>query len=166
MSDDQSPSNEEPVENDVAGLRKVLKELGEDRAKLQQENAALKRNEAFNAAGVPRGDAGSVWDLFRNSYDGDLTPEAISEGVARLGIPEPQATPSAPAPEAPQASEQTDPGVPANEQAAMQDMANVRTQFSPPATDDDPLIQALLSAENPDQIEKIAQQHGFLAPYD
>lgn len=155
------PEENQPVENDVAGLRKVLEKQGKELAEANKQIAQFRRSEAFEKAGVPAGEDGSWQHLFRQTYDGDLEAEAIKSAYEKLGIPAPPAESAAqPEPSGqPPAEPQVDPAM----QAAMQDSQQIRTQFSPPVGEQSPIMEALAKAQSPADLERIAREGGFLA---
>ena len=85
--------NGEPVEienqpldpNVRAQIRKAEKQA-EELAETKAELNAYKRETQFTKLGIPEDGVGK---LFRKSYDGDLTPEAISKSALEYGIIKP-----------------------------------------------------------------------------
>jgi len=161
MSGEQE--SEQPIENDVAGLRKVLEKQGKELKEANERIAKFQRSEAFEQAGIPAGDDGSWQAMFRQTYDGDLEADAIKSAYGKLGIPDPT-PPSTPEPAAqPEPSGQPEPQLDQATMAAMQDGQQIRTEFSPPIGEGNPLMEALGKAETPADLERIAREGGFLA---
>lgn len=174
--------NEDVVTNDPAGMRKVLEKQGrelaekdEALAERDQLIANFQKAEAFRKAGVPDGDEGTVYDLFRQSYQGELTPESINEAYGKLGLPDttpqPQAQAEATAAAEQQAAQsqpqaQGQPQIDAATAAAIADGQQLRTQFSPGLEDSGvtAVLEAMNSAESAADIERLARQAGVSMP--
>ena len=111
---------------------------------------------------MPTGEPGSVWDLFRNSYQGELDATAIAEAKTKLGIPEP----STPSQVTPPADQTTPTPEQQQEAAALQDMSQVRQEFSGTSTAPTAVQEMLAQAKTPEDIEKAMASIGRLAEYD
>lgn len=92
MADDQNDAASSSPE-DARGLRKLLEEAKAEAAAAKQQLAeATKRAErdaAFAKAGLPDS---KLADLFRDSYQGDLTPDAIKAQAIEIGLVQAQTT--------------------------------------------------------------------------
>lgn len=169
---------DEVVQNDPAGMRKVLekqgKELAEKDEALSERDKIIsdfQRAEVFRTAGIPDGEDGTVQALFRESYKGELTAESIREGWDKLGIPQlGQDSPASAeaqqvAGEQPVQQAEQQSGVDAVTAAAIADGQQIRTQFSPGLEDASAsLLEAIGSATSAQEIEDIARAGGIQMP--
>lgn len=144
MSDDHL-DDEQPDDGNAPewarNLRREFKAATKERDAAIAELSALKRDKAFDDAGIPADKAGA---LLRKAYDGDLDPEAIKAAAAEYGILEPD-TP--------------EPSVPADELAAHQRMSDTAGVSEPPAD----LIQQMQSAGSFEEAKAVLAQAGALA---
>lgn len=171
MSDGTGPLQSGEVETkSMADMREAFEKQGKELAEERERLAGFEKAEAFRSAGVPDGDEGTVYDLFRKSYQGELNPESINEAYGKLGIPEPQANPqpeqqAQPAGGQPAAEPQAQPQVDAATAAAIADGQQIRTQFSPGLEDAGAsLLEAIGSANTADEIEQLARNAGVPMP--
>lgn len=97
MTDIPTPPEDPPEESAVI---KELREKANRTQAAEAETSALKREMAFDRAGVPTEGPASY---FRKAYDGDVTPEAIRAEAEAAGLLSP-AAPEVPAHEAQEAA--------------------------------------------------------------
>lgn len=122
-------------------LRKEFKAATKERDAALAELATLKRDKAFDDAGIPADKAGA---LLRKAYDGELDAEAIKAAAVEYGIID---TPS------------PEPSVPADELAAHERMSETAGISEPPAD----LIQKLQGAKSESEARAILASAGALA---
>jgi hypothetical protein len=79
LSDELEDSEEEP-----SALRRQLEEQATRAAEAQAKLAVLERKDAFRDAGLDP--ANKQHQAFIKAYDGDISPEAVQNYVAELGI--------------------------------------------------------------------------------
>lgn len=84
MADDQ---DERTSDEDAKGLRKLLEDTKAELARVKADGEAVKqqatRDAAFAKAGIPDSKLG---EMFRKSYDGELTAEAIKAQALDVGL--------------------------------------------------------------------------------
>lgn len=91
MADDQTDATSH--QEDAKGLRKQLEEAlakanaAEARAAAAEQKA--QRDAAFAKAGLPES---KLADMFRDSYQGDMTPDAIRAQAVEVGLMQAQTT--------------------------------------------------------------------------
>lgn len=90
-TDSDPPAEDSPV---ITELRKKAKRAEEAEQRAAEAEARIERMEAFS--GVPLPDT-KMAELFRDTYKGDMTAEAVMDAAKEYGLiePEPEATPPA-----------------------------------------------------------------------
>lgn len=122
-------------------LRKQFDAATKERDEARAELAAIKRDKAFDDAGIPTDKAGA---LLRKAYDGEFDPEAIKAAAVEYGIID------APTPT---------PSVPDDELAAHQRMSETVGATEPPKD----LLSQMQSAGSFEGAKAVLAQAGMLA---
>lgn len=147
MPDDDF-EDESPV---ISDLRKKA-----ERADKAESQAA----EAIKKLAIYEAGFGHLNDSQRKALagevDGDLTPEALQKAAESLGFPT-----TAPAP-----TQDPDPGVSPEEQAALDRVAAATSAGTPSGAEAKTLNDEILAATSPEQITEILERAGRLATND
>ena len=163
MPDDGDPGGLRKWAEKVQAQNKILREAGAGAA---AELQALKRDRAFDQAGVPSDKWGK---LVRKEYDGDLDPESIKAAAKALADEygfqiEQQAASEQPAPQ-PQDQQQVDPL--AAEREALAANRDIRSQFATPsASQSSALQEAISKAETREEMHKLLAEANLLTTAD